>query len=159
MDKELNATSAPIMDKKGEEILAKDGTPVFASMNPDDENQGTETPTTPETPENPETPEEGQNPSEGGEGATDSDDDTPLNVKIMKKTGLTLNLVDAILARAEASESQDEKNECLAHLIWHMTAGVIMPYEEKKELIQETAEEIGADVPEAWSTVEIETQP
>ena len=83
-----------------------------------------------------------------------------IEEKIMKATGLTKNVVAKMLCNANETEDEVEKARILSHFIWHMPAGQLQATPEakaeKKELIQELANEIGTEMPEEWSSLEIE---
>lgn len=83
-----------------------------------------------------------------------------IEEKIMRATGLTKNVVAKMLCNANETEDEVEKARILSHFIWHMPGGQLQATPEakavKKELIQELANEIGTEMPEEWSSLEIE---
>ena len=83
-----------------------------------------------------------------------------IEEKIMRATGLTKNVVAKMLCNANETEDEVEKARILSHFIWHMPGGQLQATPEakavKQELIQELANEIGTEMPEEWSSLEIE---
>jgi outer membrane biosynthesis protein TonB len=86
-----------------------------------------------------------------------------LEERVMKATGLTKNVVCKMLCDANETDDEVEKARILSHILWHMPAGQLAQSEvakaAKKELVTDLAAEIGTEVPDEYSSVEIVTKP
>jgi hypothetical protein len=86
-----------------------------------------------------------------------------LEERVMKATGLTKNVVCKMLCDANETDDEVEKARILSHILWHMPGGQLAQSEvakaAKKELVTDLAAEIGTEVPDEYSSVEIVTKP